>query len=119
MHALTAPAYIKTYMPEYASDEVCRAIRYHTTGRENMTLVEKLLYLADYIEESRTFDDCIKVRGFFYNEIKKQVKPESALNSAIILSFDLTIENLISEKMPIHPDTVAARNYLIKNLNNR
>ncbi len=119
MHALTAPAYISSYMPEYASNEVCKVIRYHTTGRENMTVNEKLLFLADYIEESRKFDDCIKVREYFYEMINKKTAPERALDLALVLSFDLTIENLISESMPIHPDTVAARNYLIKNLNNR
>lgn len=77
-----------------------------------MSLTQKLMYLADYIEPTRSFDDCIKLRNYFYGNIESGSKLK-VLNDTLILSFDMTIENLIKQRNPIHPDTIAARNYLI------
>ncbi len=96
-----------------ASDVVVNAIACHTTGKENMNLIEKLLFLADYIEPTRTFDDCVRVRHYFYEECAR-LSLEQRLNSTLLLAFDLTIDQLISEKHPIHPQTVKSRNFLLK-----
>ena len=47
-HDRTAANLIATDYPDFATETVISAVRWHTTGRENMTLAEKLLYLADY-----------------------------------------------------------------------
>ena len=53
LHGKTAAAIARR---EYGMpDEVCDAIACHTTGRANMTTLDKILYLADYIEETRDF----------------------------------------------------------------
>ena len=83
-----------------------------TTGKAGMTLTEKLMYLADFIEPTRTFPDCVRLRGYFYSRIGENDK-NAVLDSTLILSFDMTVTELISSGQPIHPDTVAARNYLI------
>lgn len=96
--------------------EVYNGILYHTTGRENMTLFEALIYLADYIEETRTFEDCIKLRKYFYDSIKEAYSYEEkieALRKTMVLSFDLTIKNLIDEGKRIDKDTINARNYFV------
>ena len=75
--------------------------------------MEKLLFLADYIEPTRTFDDCIRVRKYFYEECASLPLMER-LNSTLLLAFDLTIAQLLDEKRPIHPQTVKSRNFLLK-----
>lgn len=115
-HSRTAPAVIKRDFPEYASDTVLAAVRWHTTGHAGMTVCEQLLFLADYIEDTRTFESCVRLRGFFYDGLEKAVgakEREDHLQSTMILSFDMTFEELIGERKPIHQDTVAARNYFI------
>jgi len=82
-----------------------------------MSLSEKIIYLADYIEDTRTFEDCIRLRKFFYDGIadaKDEREKMAVLRDTLILSFDMTIKGLIEERTPIHSDTTAARNFLIE-----
>jgi predicted HD superfamily hydrolase involved in NAD metabolism len=111
-HSLTGAYESKLIYPDYVDDEIFDAIKYHTTGRENMTLFDKLIYLADYIEDTRDFPDCIRLREYFYG------KPATLrhLNETLLLSFDMTVRNLIDENFPIHPTTLKARNAIIKEL---
>ena len=112
-HAVTGALYAAEAFPSVVDDVVLTAIRYHTTGRASMTLLEKLLYLADYIEPTRTFPDCVRLRQFFYEAIASGEAPDAVLTKTLILSFDMTIHDLVRLRCPIHPDTVAARNDLL------
>ena len=110
-HAMTAEVVINESFPEYAIEEILSPIRYHTTGRENMTLGEKLLYLADYIEETRTFPDCVTLRGEFYGVSDPAEKGH--LDDVLITSFKMTVRNLLDEDAQIHPATIASLNSLL------
>ena len=115
-HARTAAILIPTRYPDYADEAVISAVRWHTTGREDMTLMEKLLYLADYIDESRIFPDCVRLRGFFWNEHPEKMSMEERLTHlrhTLIMSFDMTMRALLSEGSVISPDTAHARNRLV------
>ena len=111
-HAMTAPVVIKRDFPEYYVESVVSPIRYHTTGRPNMTLGEKLLYLADYIEPTRDFPDCVRLRREFY-EPEDHSQPEH-LKRILLMSYDMTIRNLLDEGAQIHPQTVLSMNALIR-----
>ena len=118
LHAKTGCELAKrTFGSQLIDDEVYSGIYYHTTGRKNMTLFESIIYLADYIEEGRTFIDCIELRRFFYDAISVAQNMEEkleALRKTMVLSFDLTIKNLIEESKPIDKDTIEARNYFLQ-----
>ena len=115
-HAKTAAALIPYEYPEFADSEVISAVRWHTTGHSNMTVTEKIIYLADYIDDSRTFDDCVRLREMFWS-----VDPVSMTDSermahlreVLIMSYDMTIKNLLEENSPVASDTIDARNELI------
>lgn len=111
-HARTAAAFAAEHFPTIADDEVCAGIRYHTTGRADMTVFEAIVYLADYIEETRTFPDCVALRESFYQRLEKDgiEKKDDILRDTMILSFDMTIRNLLTEGGLIDHDTIAARN---------
>ncbi|WP_239617501.1 bis(5'-nucleosyl)-tetraphosphatase (symmetrical) YqeK [Cohnella mopanensis] len=83
--------------------EVLDAIRYHTSGRENMTKLDKIVCLADYIEPGRDFPGVNKLR-----ELAK-----ISLEEALISAFGSTIEVLVERGKRIFPLTVLARNDLI------
>ena len=120
-HARTAALLIPDIYPEFASDEVISAIRWHTTGRENMALYEKLLYLADYIDMSRDFEDCVKLRNIFFSADLDNMSDEEKLvhlNKTIIVSFDMTIEALLRSGAVVSSDTINARNSLICEVHN-
>jgi predicted HD superfamily hydrolase involved in NAD metabolism len=83
--------------------EILDAIRYHTTGRENMSLLEKVVFLADYIEPGRDFSGVDKIRTTAVQN----------LDRAILEAIDGIIIHLIERKELIHEDTLRARNYLL------
>lgn len=115
-HAKTAAALIPVLYPDFADGEVISAVRWHTTGRADMSVLEKLVYLADYIDQSRTFPDCVALRALFWDaEPQKMNEAERMvhLNAVLIRSFDMTISGLLEEGAPISDDTLAARNFLI------
>ena len=109
-HSLTGAYLSRELYPDIVDRTVFNAVRFHTSGRPNMTLFEKLLYLADYIEETRDFDDCVRLRKHFYSATEFTAEH---LNKTLLLSYDMTIKNLIDEGKTIHPKTVSARNSLI------
>ena len=121
LHAKTGCEFARRLLGnEVVDDEIYNAILYHTTGRKDMTLFESLIYLADYIEEGRSFIDCIELRKYFYKEIENATSYAERLEvlaSTMILSFDLTIKNLIEEGKSIDYDTVTARSFFLKNKN--
>ena len=121
MHAFSAPLLIKKDFPEYADRTVLQAVKYHCTGRANMNLYDKLLYLADYIEPTRKFKDCIELRRFFYegnadnknNGTDTDTDKRNRLDETILLSLKYTISDLIKNSMPIHKQTINAYNFLV------
>ncbi len=118
-HAKTAAALIPTRYPEFADPEVISAVRWHTTGRADMSLLEKIVYLADYIDESRTFSDCVTLRKLFWDAAPENMDEEERkkhLDRVLIRSFDMTLAGLIEDGAPVSDDTFAARNWLIVNL---
>jgi HD superfamily phosphohydrolase YqeK len=81
-----------------------------------MTLTEKLLYLADYIDESRTFPSCVLLRRYFFGaepELMTKEEREKHLRATLLLSYEHTLKDLLAEGAPIDQDTVRARNELL------
>ncbi|HPE15791.1 MAG TPA: nicotinate (nicotinamide) nucleotide adenylyltransferase [Oscillospiraceae bacterium] len=82
--------------------EICDAIRFHTTGKPDMTTLEKVLYLGDYIEPTRDFPGVDGLRHLAYED----------LDAALVLGFDMTIREMEAAGSPVHERTLAARAYL-------
>ena len=117
LHARTAAALIPELYGEFASPLIIGCVRWHTTGRAGMTLPEKLIYLADYIDMSRTFEDCVKLREMFLNANPQSMEMEerlSHLRRVLIASYGMTVKGLIDEGLPISRDTLEARNELVR-----
>lgn len=115
-HAMTAAAMIPDKYPAFAHPTVVNAVRWHTTGHAGMTMTEKLVYLADYIDESRTFPDCVTLRTMFWSQNPQDMTmPErlELLRTVLITSYDMTIAALIADGVPVSPDTMLARNELL------
>lgn len=83
--------------------EILNAIYYHTIGRMNMTLLDKIIYIADYIEPARSFSKVEKIRTLAFED----------LDRSILMAMDNTVLYLIQNKKLIHPNTIEARNYLL------
>ena len=83
-------------------EEITSAIRWHTTGRGGMTLLEKVIYLADYIEPNRDFPGVEALRRTCYED----------LDAGLLLGLEMTIGEMESRNVPIHPKTLEARDAL-------
>lgn len=84
------------------SDEIYNAIFYHTTGKADMTLLEKIIYLADYIEPSRSFPGVEELRTAVHEDLDRGLC--RALADSIV--------ELQGYGSPVHPNTQEALSYI-------
>lgn len=85
-------------------EEILNAIHYHTSGRPNMTIMEKCVFLADYIEPGRTFPGVEEVRELSREDLDK----------AIVQSLKNTVNFLMKKNQPVYPATFNTYNNLVK-----
>lgn len=118
-HAITAALEIPLRYPEFANDEVISAVRNHTTGRAGMSLCEKIIYLSDYIDFTRTYSDCKALRELFWSaDIKNmsQDEREEHLDRVVLKSLEFTVADLEENSRYISRETLLARDYIKKKL---
>lgn len=89
------------------TDEMCKAIYYHTTGTNNMTTFEKIIFLADKVEE--------RTRPKDKADVIRNIIAQKGLDEAILwITDDYTIPKSIKNRSVIHPLTISVRNEIIK-----
>jgi len=86
--------------------DILHAIRYHTTGCENMSLLDKIIYVADYIEPCRNFPGVDELRKTTFGNLDK----------GVIMALDNTLKYVIERGQLIHILTVKARNFMLSEL---
>jgi len=86
------------------SPAVLRAISSHTTGAPSMSKLEKIIFLADHLEEKRHFPGIERLRKLAARDLDQAVEASSAA----------TLKYLLEKKLPIHPDTLITRNSYLK-----
>ncbi|MFE5319985.1 bis(5'-nucleosyl)-tetraphosphatase (symmetrical) YqeK [Paenibacillus sp. NPDC056579] len=87
-------------------EDVLNAIRFHTSGRVGMSLLEKVVCLADYIEPGRDFPGVNNIREIAEHSVEK----------ALVAGFDGTIRFLLEKGKKIYPLTVLTRNALLEEI---
>ena len=105
-HAISGSVYVKTQLG-ITDAEILNAIRYHTSGRENMSLLEKVIFVADFIGEERDY------RGV---DVMRK-KAESSLDEAMLYGVTFSITDLAARQCAIDQNTLALYNQLIINNN--
>ena len=100
LHSKTGACIAKYIFGE--DEQVYQAIFWHTTGKADMSMLEKIIYLADYIEPTRDFDGVEPLRRLAYEDIDK----------ALLMGMDMTIEEMKQRGNPVHRNTQAARDWL-------
>lgn len=100
LHAITGAAVAEHMFGE--SEAVVSAIRWHTTGRAAMTTLEKIIYLADYIEPTRDFGGLTELRALAFQD----------LDRAVLLGLKMAVHDLKKRGVAVHSNSVRARDYL-------
>ena len=78
------------------------AIFWHTTGKGDMTTLEKIVYVADYMEPNRDFEGVDRLRRLAYEDLDK----------AMLLGLEMTIQEMEERGVPVHTRTIEARDWL-------
>jgi len=100
LHAKTGAALARDVFG--VDEEIYHAIWWHTTGRAGMTLLEKVIYLADYIEPSRNFPGVDRLRSVCYEDLDK----------GLLLGLEMTVQEMQEMGNPVHRATLEARDAL-------
>ena len=91
LHALTGSMVAKRIFGE--NEAVVSAIEFHTTGRADMTLLEKIIYVADYMEPNRDFPGVERLRELAFTD----------LDAALKLGLEMTLEHLGEQGVAVSP----------------
>lgn len=100
-------AYLLKEQEIITDDEILRAIALHTTGAKDMTLLDNIIYMADYIEPGRKHGNVDNIRTITYKN----------LDFGLASCFDSVIMYLISNGSYIHPNSIMARNTVVSRIN--
>lgn len=101
-HSISGAAYVENVL-KIDDKELISSIRYHTTGKSNMTLLELIIFVADFTSSDRNYPDVSEMRRL----------ADSSLEDAAIYALTYTINDLKSKGAKIHPDTLSALDYLL------
>ena len=107
-HAISGSVYVQTELG-ITDPDIINAIRYHTTGRANMSLLEKIIYTADYTAKGRDYNGV---------EVMRELSRKS-LDDAMIFSYQFTINKLSSLESAIHPDVIYGYNDIVMKRNRK
>ncbi len=87
-----------------SDSDIIRAVCFHTTGHPDMTVLDKIIYIADYIEEGRDYPGVRELKNLSFQD----------LDRACLMGLENTIKFLINTGRLIHPITVETRNTFIE-----
>ena len=107
-HSLTAGAVIVDEFSEYADEDVLSSVANHTVGKADMSLFDEIVFIADYVEEGRTYEKCVNVRTKLLDSIAKATSIDEcilALHEATVASLNNTIDNLTLKGCDYHKRT--------------
>jgi len=100
LHAKTGAAIARDWFG--VSDDIYEAIYWHTTAKANMSVLEKIIYMADYIEPNRSFPGVERLRALAYEN----------LDEAVRTGCELSIREMEERGRMVHPNTIQAREWL-------
>lgn len=104
-HAMAGECYLRTEMG-ITDSEILSAVRYHTTGKAGMSLLDKVVYIADYISAERDYPDA---------DVMRELSMKKGLDEAALYALKYSFRSLSEKEKLIHTDSVSYYNELISN----
>lgn len=103
-HAISGSVYIQKELG-IIDEDIINAVRYHTTGRANMSLLEKVIFLADFTSEERDYPDVDVIRQ----------KAELSLEDGMLYGIQFTLSSLLKRQGYLSLDAIDAYNEILLN----
>ena len=118
LHSFTAPIMVKKDFSDFMTENVLAAIRYHTLGAPDMSVFDEIIFLADFIEDTRTYNSSVELRKFVWESMRRGETQNNilVLHSACIRAIDFTVLNLIENKKKINSKNILTRNALLSKI---
>lgn len=85
------------------SDDMVQAIAFHTTGKANMSMLDKILYVADATGDDRSWEDVKHVKDL----------ADKNIDEAVMYLFNMEIKDRVEKNKIIHANTIFGRNYML------
>ena len=114
IHSYAAGALIQEDFPEFDDQVIINAVSFHTLGAPFMSLLDKIIFIADYIEEGRKYQTCKTVRDYLLPKLSKD-NPSviQAIDQAVVMAIDFTEESLTRQGKKTDPLSVLTRNAIL------
>ncbi len=118
LHSYVAPYVVKNEFPEFATPDVLSAVANHTVGDAAMSVFDEIIFLADYIEEGRTYKDCVRTREFILSSLVDGDYDGNinVLHKACVMSIDCTCKNLLEKGKIVNPRSLHAKDVLVSKI---
>lgn len=101
-HALAGACYVRDVLG-IDDEDIFNAVKYHTTGRAGMSLLEKIIFTADFISDERSYSGVEIMREKAFNNIE----------DAMLFGLQFTISDLVKRKLPIHNNAILCYNDIL------
>ena len=112
-HSYTAPIVIKRDFPEYATENVLSAVLKHTVLDPEISLFDEIIYVADFIEESRSYKACIEMRDYVISSLTDNTEKNTMLiHKATLKILDFTLDFINKKGLYVVDKTVLAKEAL-------
>ncbi len=105
LHGFAGSSYANAEL-HITDPDILNAIKFHSIGRKGMSPLEKIIYIADAIEENRNYP--------YIKEIREKVK--ISIDEGILLETKYKLNHLLEVGAIIHPNTIEMRNSILENL---
>lgn len=113
IHAKTGAFFAKKYFPAVASDAVCSAIEKHTTLPMPFTLLDAMLFLADFTEEGRTYSECRALREMLHDKMQAGESYKDRFRKVLLAALVTSCSGLFQKRKHIALCSVETYNAIV------
>ena len=118
-HAFSAPDVIRRDFPEFATSDVLSAVFNHTSGREDMSVFDEIIFIADFVEDGRKYPVCKESRDALIGALEASDSREKkilALHKSVLSVMDFTVKFLEAKGKRVNTRMLLARNSIREKL---
>jgi predicted HD superfamily hydrolase involved in NAD metabolism len=117
LHSLSAPIIIKRDFSKYATESILSSVKNHTMGEAEMSVFDRIVFIADYVEDSRSYESCKIVRKSLYDALSlgnSTKTNEYFLNKAIYDSIVFTENEVLNKGRKLNSKSKDTKEYFCK-----
>ncbi len=119
LHSLSAPYIVLRDFADFATDNVLSSVRHHTLASTHMSVFDEIIFLADYVEDGRTYPACIEARASLYHDLSNtsaRDERELALDRAMLKTLTQTVLTREERGECVHPQTLRSIDWFMNKL---